>query len=104
MASQERPPVCTEKFTLNNVKKSLIIYAVKKTYGFTCSPNTRPYLYSGTHNCPGQNLAWLGKLRLILARLIWRFDISIPPGVELPDWEEQGIWWLWDKVPTLGIY
>jgi cytochrome P450 len=54
----------------------------------------------GPHNCPGQNLAWL-ELRLILARLVWRFDISIPPGVELPRWEEQGIWWFWDKMPTL---
>jgi cytochrome P450 len=54
----------------------------------------------GPHNCPGQNLAWL-ELRLILARLIWGFDMSIPPGVELPSWEEQGIWWFWDKMPTL---
>lgn len=54
----------------------------------------------GPHNCPGQNLAWL-ELRLILARLVWRFEISIPPGVELPRWEEQGIWWFWDKMPTL---
>lgn len=54
----------------------------------------------GPHNCPGQNLAWL-ELRLILARLVWRFDMSIPPGVELPRWEEQGIWWFWDKMPTL---
>ncbi|PWY64781.1 cytochrome P450 [Aspergillus sclerotioniger CBS 115572] len=54
----------------------------------------------GAHNCPGQNLAWL-ELRLILARLLWRYDLSIPPGVELPRWEEQGIWWFWDKKPTL---
>ncbi|PYI01805.1 cytochrome P450 [Aspergillus sclerotiicarbonarius CBS 121057] len=54
----------------------------------------------GAHNCPGQNLAWL-ELRLILARLLWRYDLSIPPGVELPRWEEQGIWWFWDKKPTV---
>ena len=54
----------------------------------------------GPHNCPGQNLAWL-ELRLILARLVWRFDMAIPPGVELPRWEEQGIWWFWEKLPTL---
>lgn len=53
----------------------------------------------GPHNCPGQNLAWL-ELRLILARLIWRFEMWIPPGVELPRWEEQGVWWFWDKMPT----
>lgn len=54
----------------------------------------------GAHNCPGQNLAWL-ELRIILARLLWRYDLSIPPGVELPQWEEQGIWWFWDKQPTM---
>ncbi|KAJ6025062.1 hypothetical protein N7540_005859 [Penicillium herquei] len=54
----------------------------------------------GAHNCPGQNLAWL-ELRIILARLLWRYDISIPPGVDLPQWEEQGIWWFWDKQATM---
>ena len=54
----------------------------------------------GPHNCPGQNLAWL-EMRLVLARLLWRFDLSIPPGVDLPLWESQGIWWFWDKNPTL---
>ncbi|PYH91568.1 cytochrome P450 ClCP1 [Aspergillus ellipticus CBS 707.79] len=53
----------------------------------------------GQHNCPGQNLAWL-ELRVILARLLWRYEVSIPPGVELPRWEEQGIWWFWDKKAT----
>lgn len=53
----------------------------------------------GPHNCPGQNLAWL-ELRLILARLLWEFDVSVPPGVDLPVWEEQGIWWFWDKQPV----
>lgn len=50
----------------------------------------------GPHNCPGQNLAWL-ELRLLLARLLWEFDVSTAPGVDLPLWEEQGIWWFWDK-------
>ncbi|PLB51299.1 cytochrome P450 [Aspergillus steynii IBT 23096] len=54
----------------------------------------------GPHNCPGQNLAWL-ELRLILANLLWRYDIYTPPGVELPEWESQGIWWFWDKKPTM---
>ncbi|KAJ5901202.1 hypothetical protein N7504_007195 [Penicillium tannophilum] len=54
----------------------------------------------GAHNCPGQNLAWL-ELRIILARLLWRYDLSLPPGVKLPQWEDQGIWWFWDKQPTM---
>lgn len=54
----------------------------------------------GPHNCPGQNLAWL-ELRLILAKLLWVFDVSVPPGIDLPVWEHQGIWWFWDKQPAI---
>lgn len=54
----------------------------------------------GPHNCPGQNLAWL-ELRLILGKLLWHFDVSIPPGVDLPVWEKQSIWWFWDKQPAI---
>lgn len=54
----------------------------------------------GPHNCPGQNLAWL-ELRLILARLLWEFDLSVPPGMDLPVWEDQGIWWFWEKQPAV---
>lgn len=54
----------------------------------------------GPHNCPGQNLAWL-ELRLILAKLLWAFDVSLPPGIDLPVWEKQGIWWFWDKQPAI---
>lgn len=46
----------------------------------------------GPDNCPGQMLAWL-ELPMIMARLLWTFDISIPPGMDLPIWENQGIWW-----------
>lgn len=54
----------------------------------------------GPHNCPGQNLAWL-ELRLILARLLWAFDVSVSPGIDLPVWEDQGIWWFWDKQQAM---
>lgn len=27
--------------------------------------------------------------------------MSIPLGIELPRWEQQGVWWFWDKMPTL---
>lgn len=53
----------------------------------------------GSHNCPGQNLAYL-EMRLILARMVWNFDIEIAPGTEPPKWEEQPIYWFWDKQPT----
>ncbi|RAL16419.1 cytochrome P450 [Aspergillus homomorphus CBS 101889] len=51
----------------------------------------------GAHNCPGQNLAWM-ELRLVLARLLWRYDLT---AVDLPVWEKQGIWWFWDKSPAV---
>lgn len=54
----------------------------------------------GPHNCPGQNLAWL-ELRSILAKLLWTFDVSVPPGIDLPVWEKQGIWWFWEKQPAI---
>lgn len=53
----------------------------------------------GPHNCPGQNLAYL-EMRLILARMLWNFDIEAAPGTELPKWDEQSIYWFWDKQPT----
>lgn len=50
----------------------------------------------GPHNCPGRALAWL-EMRLILARLLWNFDIQIPKGIALPVWGKQKIYWFWDK-------
>lgn len=54
----------------------------------------------GPHNCPGQNLAWL-ELRLILAKFLWTFELDVSPGIDLPVWETQGIWWFWDKQPII---
>jgi hypothetical protein len=34
-------------------------------------------------------------MRLILARLLWRFDLELMP--EAKDWNDQKIWLLWDK-------
>lgn len=53
----------------------------------------------GPHNCPGQNLAYL-EMRLILARIVWNFDMEIPKGAELPEWGKQNIYWFWEKEPT----
>ena len=54
----------------------------------------------GPHNCPGQNLAWL-EMRLILARMVWNFDLAIPSGGKLPQWDKQGIYWFWEKQATV---
>ncbi|MCJ1393165.1 hypothetical protein MMC18_006037 [Xylographa bjoerkii] len=52
----------------------------------------------GPHNCLGQNLAHL-ELRLILARMLWNFDMQVPEGTGLPEWGCQDIYWFWDKQP-----
>ena len=53
----------------------------------------------GAHNCPGRSLAYL-EMRLILAKLVWNFDLSVPKGATLPEWETQKIYWFWDKQAT----
>lgn len=50
----------------------------------------------GPRNCLGRNLAYL-EMRLILARLLWTFDIS--QSGEGWQWEEQKTWILWEKKP-----
>ena len=53
----------------------------------------------GAYNCPGRSLAYL-EMRLILAKMVWNFDMEIPPGINLPAWDKQGNWWFWDKQDT----
>lgn len=53
----------------------------------------------GSHNCPGRTLAYL-EMRLILAKLVWHFNMDIPNGMTLPDWERQKIYWFWEKSST----
>lgn len=50
----------------------------------------------GPHNCPGRSLAYL-EMRLILAKMIWNFDLAVPKGFALPVWQTQRIYWFWDK-------
>lgn len=53
----------------------------------------------GPHGCLGQQLAWV-ELRVILARLLWNFDIKIPEGTKPLEWTSQKIFWAWDKEPV----
>ncbi|KXH25643.1 cytochrome P450, partial [Colletotrichum salicis] len=49
----------------------------------------------GPRNCIGKNLAY-AEMRLILARLIWNFDIR--PAAETPKWySETKVYILWEK-------
>ena len=53
----------------------------------------------GAHNCPGRSLAYL-EMRLILARIVWNFDIGPVKGMDLVEWSKQKIYWFWEKQPT----
>ncbi|KAI8955153.1 cytochrome p450 monooxygenase [Xylaria longipes] len=55
----------------------------------------------GPRNCIGRNLAY-AEMRLILARILYRFDVAPAPGTE--NWiDRQKIYGLWDK-PSLPFY
>ncbi|RHZ53905.1 cytochrome P450 [Aspergillus thermomutatus] len=51
----------------------------------------------GGRNCIGQNLAW-AEMRLILARVLYNFDIEQAGG---RDWMEKKSYLLWEKDPLL---
>ncbi|KAL2145397.1 hypothetical protein VTI28DRAFT_7324 [Corynascus sepedonium] len=48
----------------------------------------------GPRNCIGKNLAY-AEMRLILARLLWNFDLELMP--ESKNWNDQKIYVLWQK-------
>ena len=54
----------------------------------------------GPRNCIGKNLAY-AEMRLVMARLLWRFDLSVPQGQKGKGWEEwverQKTYILWEK-------
>lgn len=53
----------------------------------------------GPHNCPGRSLAYR-EICLILAKLVWSFDLKVPKGFALPERETQRTYWFWDKQTT----
>ena len=52
----------------------------------------------GPHNCPGRALAHL-ETRLILAKLVWHFDLAASQEEHAGKWEQQAIFWFWEKQP-----
>jgi len=60
----------------------------------------------GPHGCIGQSLAWL-ELRLLLALVLFRFDLEFVTdrgegkAKELWSWNEQKVYWTWEKMPLL---
>ncbi|RYC56703.1 hypothetical protein CHU98_g9512 [Xylaria longipes] len=53
----------------------------------------------GPRSCMGQNLAW-AEMRLVLAKLLWKFDFHSVPGKEL-EWEELRTFLLVEKKPII---
>ena len=57
----------------------------------------------GPRNCIGKNLAY-AELRLILARVIWNFDLAMPRGLLQKDgdyWAKQRAYVLVEKEPLV---
>ena len=50
----------------------------------------------GPRNCLGQNLAYV-EMRLILAKLLWSFDLELCGESE--DWGQLKAYMVWDKRP-----
>ncbi|OBS23183.1 hypothetical protein FPOA_03738 [Fusarium poae] len=48
----------------------------------------------GPRDCIGKNLAYV-EMRLLLARLLWKFDVELIP--ESRNWNDQNIYLLWEK-------
>lgn len=51
----------------------------------------------GARNCLGLNLAW-HEMRLMLAKLVYEFDIESEAG---PDWVDQKVYVIWDRKPLV---
>ncbi|KAI1349182.1 cytochrome P450 [Xylaria sp. FL0043] len=51
----------------------------------------------GTRNCLGINLAW-HEMRLMLAKLVYEFDIESDAG---SDWLDQNVYVIWDRKPLI---
>ncbi|KAL4901002.1 cytochrome P450 [Aspergillus multicolor] len=58
---------------------------------------SQPFSF-GPRNCLGKPFAW-NEMRVILARVLWNFDLELAPESE--GWERQKVYTLWDKGPLM---
>jgi cytochrome P450 len=52
----------------------------------------------GSWSCIGKGLAY-GELRMVLARLVWNFELRVAPGGRNVKWDDQKCWFLTEKEP-----
>jgi cytochrome P450 len=67
--------------------------AAAETYAEDVRDVLQPFS-AGPRNCIGKNLAY-AEMRLILARVLWNFDLELMP--DSSDWANQKIYVLWEK-------
>ena len=53
---------------------------------------------TGRHSCLGQSLA-MAELRLIIAKLIFNFDMHLSHTADCWDWGDQSTYIFWQKRP-----
>ncbi|KAK4451390.1 cytochrome P450 [Podospora aff. communis PSN243] len=56
----------------------------------------------GPHSCIGQNIAW-AEMRLVMAKLLWTFDLSAPEKSKRVIWEDMRTFLLIEKVPLVAV-
>ncbi|KAF2965734.1 hypothetical protein GQX73_g7855 [Xylaria multiplex] len=56
--------------------------------------SSQPFSY-GPRNCIGRNMAY-AEMRLVMARLIWHFDVE---SATTGDWMDQRVFLVWEKGP-----
>lgn len=56
----------------------------------------------GRHSCIGMKLAY-AEMRLILARLVFAFDISLADAKDRWDWGEQNTYILWVSIFSICV-
>lgn len=59
----------------------------------------QPFSY-GPRNCLGRNLA-RAEMRLIMARLLWRYDLELDPETSATWHDEQKVFGFWVKPPLM---
>jgi cytochrome P450 len=56
----------------------------------------------GPHSCIGQNIAW-AEMRLVMAKLLWTFDLSAPEKSKRVIWEDMRTFLLIEKAPLVAV-